>query len=170
MRRGLDTLNTFTCNRSEYWGDTMPRSVIIVFLAIALSIVLMIVVYRHVETQRLVLIVLPESYISLADGVAVLHLKNEGKAAIVLSRVKVEGVGEATDLKVWAGDGIWVNSESGEVGLNVGGEGYIMVDLDGLTARVAEGQNYTLLIFTREGRVFKAEVPAVDVPAKVWRS
>jgi len=67
------------------------------------------------------------------------------------------------------GNGIWIDRSTGEIGLNVGGEGFIILDLGNAAHDMDEGRIYTLMMYTKSHGVLKAYLKAktVPVPSKV---
>ena len=60
------------------------------------------------------------------------------------------------------GNGVWVDRRTGEVGINVGGEGFIILELSGIG--LVEGREYTLFIYTKDDGVLRVHLRAEDRP------
>ncbi|MCD6340581.1 MAG: hypothetical protein J7L51_01335 [Desulfurococcales archaeon] len=120
-----------------------------------------------------VLEVMEDSFISLIDGKALLHLRNVGAEGVVITGFEIKGFSplEKVDLGDSIGlfgNGIWIDKSTGEVGLNVGGEGFVIIDLSNATRKMADGGIYTLLIYTKNHGMFKAYLKAMteSIPTK----
>lgn len=92
-------------------------------------------------------------------------VRNRGNTAVVIIGFEFEDVAyiektgwvSATGL---FGNGLSYDELTGEIRLNVGGEGFIILDLNGIMKEMTEGEKYTILIRTRDHGIFKAELTA----------
>jgi len=115
--------------------------------------------------------VMEDSFISLIDRKALLHLKNMGAEGVVITGLEIEGFAPLEKVDVELGDsmglfgnGIWIDRRTGEIGLNIGGEGFIILDLGNVVHDMDEGGVYTLIIYTKNHGVLKACLKAKTVP------
>ena len=123
----------------------------------------------HDITGNRLLEVLADSYISLIDKKALLHLRNTGDAGIVITCFEIEGIGQVEEADLGDtiglfGNGVWIDKRTNEVGLNAGGEGYIILNLGNMTSKMTKGEVYTLLIHTKVHGTFKAYLIAKVSP------
>jgi len=141
-------------------------SAILVVVGTAISIGLLLPSSVH---SGEVLMVEEDSFISLVDGKALLHLRNVNQEGVVMKRFEIEGLGpvEAVDLGSSIGlfgNGIWLDRRTEEVGLNVGGEGYVILDLSNIVHKMIEDKIYTLLIYTKGQGVIEVQLKALKKP------
>ncbi|RLI00904.1 hypothetical protein DRO31_07745 [Candidatus Bathyarchaeota archaeon] len=119
--------------------------------------------YAHSREEALV--IEENSFISLIDDKAILHLRNVYRKGIVVKRSKVEGLDlvEAVDLGSFIGlsnNGLWLDRRAGDVGLNIGDEGYVNLDLSNIVHKMAENKTYTLFIYTGYHNVIRVQLKA----------
>ena len=151
---------------------TVIISIIIIALVCAICIPVTIGQIRgSLSTTRSaeVLEVVEDSFISLIDGGAILHLRNVGDEGVVITGFVIKGFGtprcvDLGDSIGLFGNGIWIDRNTGEVGLNVGGEGFVILDLSNAIRNMTDGEIYTLLIYTKNHGIFKAYLKAITEP------
>ena len=142
------------------------KRTVIFMITVLLVALALLTYYGLVHRQYTSLVVLDDSFISTSDGKAVLHVENRGREAVVLVGFELEGrpiedmqLGDAMELH---GNGVWMDRRTGEVGINVGGEGFIILELSGIG--LVEGREYTLLIYTKDDGVLRVHLRAEDRP------
>jgi len=144
--------------------------IVLVSIALfALFIGLSLSNYVHSEE---VFMIEEDSFISLVDGKAILHLKNVEQKGVVIKRFEIEGLGSVKAVELGSsiglhGNGIWLDRRTGEVGLNVGGEGYVILDLSNVVHKMVENKTYTLLIYTENHSVFRVQLKALKKPLPI---
>ena len=141
----------------------LPVIIIIVVFTIVLA-------FHHEYTisSGNVLEVLPDSYISLVDGKVLLHLRNRANEAIVIKEFEIEDMGRVRRVNLGStiglfGSGIWLDKRMGEIGLNIGGEGFIILDLNDIANKLVEDKSYVLLIYTRTHGIFRVTLTAKTI-------
>jgi len=157
---------------------TMKRPMIISVIIITLlcAIYILVIILSTVHGAE-VLKVMEDSFISLIDGKVLLHLKNVGAEAVVITGFEIKGIGSLKKVDLGSsiglfGNGIWIDRNTGEVGLNVGGEGFIILDLSNAIHNMTNGEIYTLLIYIKNHGIFRAHLKAMTepLPAKEMRT
>ena len=126
-----------------------------------------------------VLEVLSDNYISLADGKALLHLRNKGDTTIIITGLKIKGVELIGKANLGStiglfGNGIWIDKKANKIGLNVGGEGFIILDLNDIVNGMIKGEKYTLLIYMEKHGIIIVELLATTsinktIQGSSWR-
>ena len=132
-------------------------TVIIVAVAIAISIAvagwLMGLWGGFGQTEALK--VLPDSYVDVANGQLVLHVKNEGGSKAEIYKIEISG--NEVNLANATVTGTGASASGGKIYLDPGADATITVALPtGMTATA--GTAYTVTIYTAAGNVYTGTV------------
>jgi len=136
----------------------------IVFVLVVASLLIAFTVELSTKESTAVLALLPDSHICTKAGALVLHVENDGSVGIAFTKFEILELGRVElyvkDVASLSGNGIWIDRDQQVIGLDIGGVGYIALDLGNYTEAVKPGNEYTVITHTRDHGIAKIRLRA----------